>query len=322
MPIIPANKGAIEAAAAAIRRGDLVAFPTETVYGLGGDARNGSAVAKIFNVKGRPQFNPLIVHVASTDAAREIGAFTPTAVQLAEAFWPGPLTLILALRDNAGISSLVTCGLDTIGLRVPDHTIAQALLTAADRAIAAPSANRSGHVSPTTADHVAADLGAEGLLILDGGATPIGIESTIIDVSRDRPELLRTGAVTQDQLLKVTGDEIVANEANETAGRALRAPGRLASHYAPRAKVRINVAHVEPGEALLAFGPNVIAHRGTMINLSTNGDLLEAAANLFSALRQLDQETIEAIAVMPIPETGLGVAINDRLRRAASPRPA
>jgi L-threonylcarbamoyladenylate synthase len=317
MAIVKATDGAIRVAAEHLREGRLVAFPTETVYGLGGDATNGKAVAAIFEAKGRPRFNPLIVHFADISGARMHAEFTPLGLRLAEAFWPGPLTLVLKRRAESDLCDLVSAGLETIAIRVPDHPIAQALLEAAVRPLAAPSANKSGRVSPTQANHVQMDLGDRVGLILDGGPTAHGLESTIIDATGEAPILLRTGAVPAETIEVVLGQTI--NRAVDAGGNPL-SPGQLASHYAPEAKVRLGATDVQEGEALLAFGSNVPAAAGPMINLSATGDLIEAAANLFAALRTLDQSGTKRIAVMPIPEQGLGEGINDRLRRAATPR--
>lgn len=317
MAIEPANQTSIEDAGALIRAGELVAFPTETVYGLGADATNGEAVARIFAAKGRPRFNPLIVHVASLDQAIELAEFSGLARRLAEKFWPGPLTVVVRRRPDARLSDLVTAGLETVALRMPAHPVALDLIAAAGRPLAAPSANRSGHVSPTCAGHVAADLGDKVATILDGGDTRHGLESTVVTIDGERVVLLRPGAVTANDLREATGAEVV--RAFE-GGMAPVSPGQLASHYAPRARVRLDVKHPEDGEALLAFGPDVPAHAGPIINLSPRGDLIEAASRLFSALRELDASGAPAIAVMPIPQDGLGEAINDRLNRAAAPR--
>ena len=317
MAIVKATDRAIRIAAEHLREGRLVAFPTETVYGLGGDATNGKAVAAIFEAKGRPHFNPLIVHVADISGARMHAEFTPLGLRLAEAFWPGPLTLVVKRRAESDLCDLVSAGLETIAIRVPDHPIAQALLEAAVRPLAAPSANKSGRVSPTQANHVQMDLGDRVGLILDGGPTAHGLESTIIDATGEAPILLRTGAVPAETIEVVLGQTI--NRAVDAGGNPL-SPGQLASHYAPEAKVRLGATDVQEGEALLAFGSNVPATAGPMINLSATGDLIEAAANLFAALRTLDQSGTKRIAVMPIPEQGLGEGINDRLRRAATPR--
>jgi L-threonylcarbamoyladenylate synthase len=313
-----ADAAAIEEAAALLRAGALVAFPTETVYGLGADATNGLAVARIFEAKGRPRFNPLIVHVANLDEAERLAELDDRSRQLARRFWPGPLTLVLGKRPDCPVAELATSGLETVALRVPAHPIARSLLEFAGVPIAAPSANRSGHVSPTTAQHVAADLGGAVAMILDGGPAEHGLESSIVDARGRRLVLLRLGAVTRGEI------EAAAGETLETrlAADELRpsAPGQLESHYAPRAAVRPGATSVAGGEALLAFGSDVPAHEGPMINLSPSGDLREAAANLFAALRALDRPGVSAIAVVPIPGEGLGEAINDRLRRAAAPR--
>ena len=314
MAIVTASEDAIEAAARHLRAGALVAFPTETVYGLGADATNGLAVAALYAAKGRPSFNPLIVHVARIEAAAALAHLTPLAEQLAAAFWPGPLTLVLEKRSGCIVAELATAGLDTIAVRVPAHPVARTLLRAANLPIAAPSANRSGHVSPTTAAHVEADLGDRVAMILDGGPAPLGLESTVVDATGAEPVVLRLGAVARDDLARVLGRPIAV-----TGGEAARlaSPGMLARHYAPRAKLRLGARDVREGEALLAFGAHVPHHAGPMINLSAAGDLIEAAANLFAAMRALDASGAAAIAVMPIPEQGLGEAINDRLRRAA-----
>jgi L-threonylcarbamoyladenylate synthase len=318
MAIVKATEGAIGAAAELLREGRLVAFPTETVYGLGGDATNGRAVAAIFEAKGRPRFNPLIVHVPGIAQVEAQAYMTPLALRLAEAFWPGPLTLVLDRSAGSSLSDLVSAGLDTVALRVPDHPIAQALLAACGRPLAAPSANRSGAVSPTQATHVLADLGESVALILDGGPTAHGLESTVIDARGDAPVLLRSGAVTAETIEAVLGAPL---ERPAPAGSQPNAPGQLKSHYAPDAKVRLGAREVKDGEALLAFGPDVPPTSGPVINLSPAGNLIEAAANLFAALRALDKRGVGTIAVMPVPQEGLGEAINDRLRRAAAPRP-
>ena len=319
MSVRPADSAAIQEAGQLIRAGALVAFPTETVYGLGADATNGRAVAAIFEAKGRPRFNPLIVHVPDLAGAERIALLPECARKLAAAFWPGPLTLVARRRPDADISDLVSAGLDTLALRVPAHPVAQALLAAADRPIAAPSANRSGRVSPTRAQHVADDLTGRVGMILDAGATAHGLESTVLDATDDRSiTLLRPGAVPRAAIEAVLGEALADGPASDDAHPT--SPGQLASHYAPNAVLRLNARDVRPGEALLAFGSDVPATTGASINLSRRGDLGEAAANLFAALRDLDRTGVAAIAVMPIPEHGLGEAINDRLRRAAAPR--
>ena len=314
MAVLEATQEAIAAAGAALRRGALVAFPTETVYGLGADASNERAVAAIFAAKGRPRFNPLIVHVADVDCAERLGSLTDSGRQLAAAFWPGALTLVVAKQPRCRVADLATAGLATVALRVPAHPFAQALLRAADRPVAAPSANRSGHVSATTAAHVAADLGESVSLILDGGPTPIGLESTVVDATGPEPLILRLGGLARESLERILSRPLAL--ARGEAGRPA-SPGMLTRHYAPATKLRLDAVKVRDGEALLAFGPVVPEHGAAMVNLSPSGDLVEAAANLFSALRELDAAGAQAIAVMPIPHAGLGEAINDRLQRAA-----
>jgi L-threonylcarbamoyladenylate synthase len=314
---LPATGSAIQTAAKLLRDGKLVAFPTETVYGLGADATNGRAVASIFEAKGRPHFNPLIVHVATLEAACRVAEWTPLAQRLALAFWPGPLTLVLRKRADSGLSDLVSAGLDTVAVRIPDHPIAKALLEACQCPVAAPSANRSGHVSATTARHVLDDLGLKVAMVLDGGPTAHGIESTVIEASGAVPVLLRAGAVTVEQIEFVSDCTIIRETDSKDRPHA---PGQLQSHYAPRARVRLNAVDVSDSEALLAFGDPVPRSSGAVINLSPNGDLIEAASTLFAALRGLDASGASSIAVMPIPDHGLGEAINDRLRRAAAPR--
>jgi L-threonylcarbamoyladenylate synthase len=318
--LLPASRDAITAAARVLSEGGLVAFPTETVYGLGADATNGEAVARLYAAKGRPRFNPLIAHVADLDAALPLARFSEDAKRLAAAFWPGPLTLVLPKADGCPVSELATAGLDSIAVRVPAHPVARDLLKTFGKPVVAPSANRSGHVSPTTAEHVRADLDGRIDLILDGGATSVGIESTIVSCI-EMPTLLRPGGVPRDAIERVLGHALMIAE--PSLDDAPLAPGMLASHYAPRSPLRLNIEDVKPGEALLAFGPTippgeyyVAAHA----NLSKRGDLIEAAANLFAYLRKLDAQDIVAIAVMPIPNEGLGEAINDRLARAAAPR--
>jgi L-threonylcarbamoyladenylate synthase len=312
--IASATDRAIGEAAALLRRGALVAFPTETVYGLGGDATDARAVAAIFAAKDRPRFNPLIIHVADRGAAEAIARFDPRAGRLAERFWPGALTLVLPRRPDCPVAPLACAGLDTVALRVPSHPVALALLRAAGRPVAAPSANRSGRVSPTAAAHVAAELGGRVALILDGGPATIGVESTVLDLSETAPRLLRPGGVTAEALTALLGP-LAAAGGDPVAPRG---PGMLASHYAPSLPVRLAAADPRPGEALLAFGGDPPAGFAAVEWLSRDGDLAEAAANLFAALRRLDRPEFTGIAVMPIPETGLGLAINDRLRRAAA----
>jgi L-threonylcarbamoyladenylate synthase len=315
---------AAEPAARVLRAGGLVAFPTETVYGLGADATNAEAVARLYEAKGRPSFNPLIAHVIDAAAARALAHFDQAAERLAEAFWPGPLTLVLPRRADCPVAELATAGLDTIAVRVPSHPVARAILAAVGRPLVAPSANRSGHVSPTTAQHVLADLRGRIELIVDGGQTPMGLESTIV-ACLDAAMLLRPGALPRTQLERVVPLSEPTPAAGSTAhnDQAPVAPGQLASHYAPRARLRLNAQNVQAGEALLAFGP--LAAKGAdraalVLNLSARGDLIEAAANLFSHLRALDAAGAATIAVMSVPHMGLGEAINDRLARAAAPR--
>jgi L-threonylcarbamoyladenylate synthase len=311
--VCAADSAAISAAATLIRDGRLVAFPTETVYGLGADATNGKAVAAIFAAKGRPRFNPLIVHVKNQEQATEFATFSLLAEALSAAFWPGALTLVLPRLRDCRLSLLVTAGLDTVAMRAPSHPVAARLIAEAGVPIAAPSANPSGRVSATSAAHVAEELGGKVDLILDGGPTPLGIESTVIGFEGDRAVLLRPGAVPREAI------EAIAGPLGSPANGMVSSPGQLASHYAPRAALRLNAREVGPAEALLGFGSNVPSGAIRTLNLSWSGDLAEAAANLFAMLRALDAEGT-AIAVMPIPASGLGEAINDRLMRAAAPR--
>jgi len=342
-----ADGPAIEAAARTLAGGGLVAFPTETVYGLGADAGNARAVARLYEAKGRPAFNPLISHVADVAAARRLAWFDAAAKSLARSFWPGPLTLVLPKAQNCPVADLATAGLDTIAVRVPDHPVAHAILAAFGRPVVAPSANFSGHVSPTTAQHVLADLRGRIDLVIDGGATRLGLESTIVACLGERAILLRLGALTRATIEHALGHELTeepqpvtrarAGTAPSAPGAARRAsataatmtnaaptaPGQLVSHYAPRAALRLNAQSVAADEALLAFGPNLAAgaeRTALTLNLSHGGDLIEAAANLFSHLRALDASGVATIAAMPVPEEGLGETINDRLRRAAAPR--
>jgi L-threonylcarbamoyladenylate synthase len=315
---LDANAKSLAEAARVLAAGGLVAFPTETVYGLGADATNGEAVARLYAAKGRPQFNPLIAHVADAKAALPLARFTDEAKLLAGVFWPGPLTLVLPKADGCPVSELATAGLDSIAVRVPDHTIARDLLKAFGKPVVAPSANQSGHVSPTLAEHVRTDLDGRIDLIVDGGPASVGIESTIVSFI-DTPTLLRPGGLPREAIERVLGYELA--DAEPVCDNAPIAPGMLASHYAPRAGVRLNATDVRPGEALLAFGDVVPSGAATVLNLSASGDLVEAAANLFSHLRALDASGVAGIAVMPIPNDDLGDAINDRLARAAAPRP-
>jgi L-threonylcarbamoyladenylate synthase len=317
---LPAGASAVAAAARCLAGGGLVAFPTETVYGLGADATNPAAVARIYQAKDRPSFNPLIAHVGDIGAARQIARFDATAMALAEAFWPGPLTLVLPKTSDCTVADLATAGLDTIAIRLPAHPLARQILRAFGGPVVAPSANLSGHVSPTTAAHVQSDLAGRIDLIVDGGAVEVGVESTIVGCF-DEPMLLRPGGLPRGEIERVLGRPLAQpkQDPDHDSGQPL-APGMLASHYAPRTRVRLDAAEIEAGEALLAFGsdavPGVDAAAAVM-NLSAQGDLNEAAANLFGYLRALDVCGARAIAVMPVPRHGLGEAINDRLRRAA-----
>jgi L-threonylcarbamoyladenylate synthase len=310
--------GEIEEAAQALRAGRLVAFPTETVYGLGAIATNDRAVAAIFAAKGRPRFNPLIVHVTDAAAARALARWNDIALRLAARFWPGALTLVLPRAEGCPLSLLVSAGGDTVALRAPAHPIAQALLEATVLPVAAPSANPAGRVSPTTADHVEAGLGAAIDIILDGGPCAIGLESTVLDVTAT-PRLLRPGGVTRDALEAVIGP--LADPRTPAGADPRRSPGQLATHYAPARPLRLDATAVGADEALLAFGPRPLPGAARTLNLSPSGDLAEAAANLFAMLRALDLPEFRAIAVMSVPGRGLGEAIRDRLRRAAAPRP-
>jgi L-threonylcarbamoyladenylate synthase len=314
----------IHRAVQALAEGRLVAFPTETVYGLGADAQDGIAVARLYDAKGRPAFNPLIAHVPDLTAARELAQFDATAERLAAALWPGPLTLVLPKAPTCKVADLATAGLDSIAVRLPDHPVARDILGAFGRPVVAPSANRSGHVSPTTAQHVLADLRGRIDLIVDGGATAVGVESTIV-ACLGEPSLLRPGGVPRAAIERVLGRALGDAPTQDATdeGEAPLAPGQLASHYAPRSPLRLDATSISAGEALLAFGAQAPAGSSPVrtLNLSARGDLIEAAANLFSHLRALDASGATAIAVMPVPHEGLGEAINDRLRRAAAPRP-
>ena len=316
-PIVPPDAENISAAARRLHRGGLVAFATETVYGLGADATNDKAVAAVFQAKDRPRFNPLIVHVKDGDAARAAVGFTPEAEKLAEAFWPGALTLVLPRLDNR-IGLLVSAGLDTVAVRVPSHPVAQALLAEADVPVAAPSANKAGCISPTAAGHVVFSLpGPDGGgpdMILDGGPCKIGVESTVVDLSGSAPALLRPGGVTAENIEALIGP-LAAPGKNE----ANKSPGMQERHYAPNLPLRLDAESAREGEGFLGFGPVMAGAPEGAMNLSPTGDLAEAAANLFAMIRTLDGPPFEAIAVMAVPESGLGRAINDRLRRATQP---
>jgi L-threonylcarbamoyladenylate synthase len=303
----------LDRAAALLRAGDLVAFPTETVYGLGGDATRDEAVAAIFSTKGRPHFNPLIIHLSHAELAERLVMIDGRAALLMQRFWPGPLSLVLRRAPGCPVSLLASAGLDTVALRVPAHPVTQELLRLVDRPIAAPSANRSGRVSPTTADHVLSELDGQIAAVLDGGPCRVGVESTVIDLSGKTPLLLRPGGVATEDI-----EALLGPLSTPQSGDAPRAPGMLASHYAPNLPLRLEARTVAPGEALLAFGADAPAGAAETRWLSKTGNLDEAAAGLFAQLRALDRAEFTAIAVMPIPEHGLGRAINDRLRRAAA----
>ena len=318
--ILAAGEAAVAAAARVLADGGLVAFPTETVYGLGADAANPAAIARLYQAKGRPAFNPLIAHVGDLAAARKIARFDADAEKLAKRFWPGPLTLVLPKTEDCTVADLATAGLDTVAVRVPAHPVARDILRAFGGPVVAPSANLSGHVSPTTAAHVEHDLAGLIDLIVDGGSVAVGVESTIVGCLA-QPMLLRPGGVPREDIERVLGHAL-AQPPQEAAGDDAQplAPGMLASHYAPRTRVRLDAKAVDHDEALLAFGFHRLhgADRALAImNLSDKGDLAEAAANLFGYLRSLDAKGATTIAVMPIPDEGLGEAINDRLRRAA-----
>ena len=315
--IMTPGPAGVARAVATLAAGDIAALPTETVYGLAGDASNGLAVAKIFAAKGRPGFNPLICHVSGLEMARLYGVFDPLSERLAKAFWPGPLTLVVPLREGSGIHPLVTAGLANVALRAPRGVVSE-IITLLGRPIAAPSANISGRISATTAQAVSDDLGDAAPLIIDGGPSPVGLESTIVKVERGKVRLLRPGGVPVEEIEKVLGFSL-----ERAFGGSVEAPGMLESHYAPNAKLRLDVDRVFPGEALLAFGPSRaagVANTQWQLNLSETGDLTEAAANLFAHLLALDKVGAEMIAVEPVPMRGLGEAINDRLMRAAAPR--
>jgi len=313
------HEDALKRACAALAEGFPVAIPTETVYGLAADATNPAAITRIYETKGRPRFNPLICHVADLSMAERYAVFDPISKTLAETFWPGPLTLILPLKPESGIHSLATAGLDTIGIRLPKG-FASELIRAFGKPLAAPSANTSGKVSPTSASHVAEDLGDRLKLIVDGGAAPVGVESTIVRVEDGIIRLLRPGGVAAEEIEKATGLTVIRPEG---PAAIIEAPGMLASHYAPGAAVRLNADHVEPGEALIRLGPTPVkgVERAVAVfDLSPSGDLAQAAANLFDYLKRADATGAARIAVTPIPDHGLGEAINDRLARAAAPR--
>ena len=318
------TKSAIARASGLLADGRLVAFPTETVYGLGADATNDMAVARIFAAKDRPVFNPLISHVASATAAFDLGDETPVATALASAFWPGPLTLVLDRRPDCPVARLTTAGLDKIAVRVPAHAAARALLTHFGKPVAAPSANPSGRISPSTAGHVMRGLAGKIDLVLDGGPCETGVESTVVDASAEQAVILRPGGITRHEVadaLKAAGfDAPIARPTAATQPVQPVAPGQLASHYAPHAAVRLNATKAAADEELIGFGS--VAGSGILaLSLSASGDLIEAAANLFAMLHRADDTGTAKIAIAPVPDNGLGEAINDRLRRAAAPRP-
>ncbi|MFB9950381.1 L-threonylcarbamoyladenylate synthase [Rhizobium puerariae] len=313
------HEGALQRACAVLADGFPVAIPTETVYGLAADATNPAAITRIYETKGRPRFNPLICHMADLAMAERHATFDPVSRKLAETFWPGPLTLILPLKAEGGIHSLATAGLDTVGIRLPKGFAAE-LIRAFGKPLAAPSANTSGRISPTSARHVAEDLGDKLKLVIDGGAAPVGVESTIVRVEDGAIRLLRPGGVAAEEIEEATGLTVIRPEG---PAAIIEAPGMLASHYAPNAGVRLNADHVEPGEALIRLGSRPVQgseHAVAIFDLSPSGDLAQAAANLFDYLKRADATGAVRIAVTPIPDHGLGEAINDRLARAAAPR--
>ena len=313
--ISPPSEEATREAVRRLKNGEVIGLPTETVYGLAADATNDRAVARIFEAKQRPRFNPLIIHVSGTEGAQEVVEMGETALKLAEAFWPGPLSLILPRRADSRVSFLASAGLDQLAVRAPDHAVMQDVLQSFGGPLAAPSANLSGTVSPTTAAHVAESLPID--FVIDGGPCRVGIESTIVRVGENGISVLRPGAITAEMLAEAAGAPVSVEVGD---GDKPTAPGQLESHYAPTLPVRLEALDVGESEALLAFG-DPLAGAARTLNLSRAGDLGEAAANLFAMMRELDNNTrFSAIAVMPIPQTGLGIAINDRLRRAAAPR--
>lgn len=311
--VLTADQIGIKQAAKILGEGGLVAFPTETVYGLGADACNGIAVARVYTAKGRPSFNPLIVHVADLDHAKLYAEFNDTALKLASAFWPGPLTLVLPCAPDSPLSELVTAGLNSVAIRIPAHPVAQALLQEFDGPLAAPSANPSGRISPTQAVHVITDMRDKIEAIIDGGACVVGLESTILKIEGHHVSILRAGGLSGEQIEQALGKPI----ARPSDPKTPQSPGQLQSHYAPNSPVRLNVKTLQDTEILLGFGPEC---KEATLNLSPTGDLTEAAANLFSYLRKMDAISEGTIAISPIPMSGLGVAINDRLKRAAAPR--
>lgn len=322
IPIDPDEGAAIDAATAVLAKARPVAIPTETVYGLAADATDPGAITSIYETKGRPRFNPLICHMADLAMAERHATFDPLSRKLAERFWPGPLTLVLPLEAESTIHPLATAGLDTVGIRVPKG-FAGELIRAFGRPLAAPSANSSGRISPTTAQHVEADLGERIELVIDAGPCPVGVESTILKIEDGRIRLLRPGGVPVEAIEEATG--LAVERPNATGTAAIEAPGMLASHYAPNAHVRLDATSVMPGEALIRFGNQPVEgidQAAADFDLSPTGDLAEAAANLFGFLKRADQTGASGIAVTPVPDHGLGEAINDRLKRAAAPRNA
>lgn len=319
MTIQSVNNDVIAKAAEILKSGGCVAIPTETVYGLAGDATNADAVAKIFDIKGRPSFNPLISHFADVKHVMEYVDLTTHAKALASAFWPGPLTMIAKRRRTCVISDKTCAGLDTIAVRVPAHPTAQKIIRAAGVPLAAPSANKSGEISPTSAIHVAHSLGDKAPLIIADGVSSVGLESTVVDMSGDKPVILRPGAITADQISDVLGCQIGVDLGSHDTPKS---PGQLLKHYAPNKPIRLKAFDLKDNEALLAFGstkfmPVSKTHQNHLLNLSEIGDLYEAAGNLFDYMRRLDQTDATSIAVMDIPKIGIGLAINDRLQRAA-----
>ena len=317
MTIVAPTAQSIAEAARQIQHGGLVAFPTETVYGLAADATNERAVAAIFEAKGRPKFNPLISHVLDAHEARRFVQWNDLAQSLAARFWPGPLTLVLPRTEASPIALLTTAGLDTVAIRAPSHPIAQALMRAAKCPLAAPSANRSGAISPTAARHVAESLGERVPIIIDGGPCLVGVESTVLDLTTPTPTVLRPGGATREAIEGLIG-KVALSHTLPSGDSAMKSPGQSRSHYAPARPMRLDATAATADEGLLAFGPVVPGGAMLTFNLSAGGDLREAAANLFSMMHALDRPEIARIAVMPIPQTGLGLAINDRLRRAAA----
>ena len=311
---IPVDDATIAAAARHLRAGDLVVFPTETVYGLGADATNATAVARVFDLKGRPAINPLIVHLADVATAAPLAASSETAERLAAAFWPGPLTLVVPRPEATPIADAVSAGLPTLAIRVPGHPVARRLLHATGRPIAAPSANPSGRVSPTRPDHVDPAIVAGVAMVVDAGPCERGLESTVIDTTGPIPRLLRPGTITAADVRDVLGLDVAVAEPGDRPA----APGMLLRHYAPATPLRLNVTTPNPDEAFLAFGPTTANPDQPTRNLSPSGDLREAAANLYHCLHTLDRAACRAIAVAPIPDTGLGEVINERLARAAA----